>query len=37
MKNILLSALVLFGPLLGTVLLFLPTVRAELRNLKGKH
>jgi len=33
MKTILISFLVLFGPLLGTALLFLPTFRHELRNL----
>jgi hypothetical protein len=33
MKNLFLSAFVVFGPLLGTVLLFARTFRAELRNL----
>jgi len=33
MKNILLSLFVIFGPLLGTALLFARTFRAELRNL----
>jgi hypothetical protein len=37
MKTILLSALVVFGPLVGTFLAFLPTVRRELRNLGGKR
>jgi hypothetical protein len=37
MKNILLSAFVLFSPLLGTVLLFARTFRAELHNLGGKR
>jgi hypothetical protein len=34
MKTIILSAFVVFGPLVGTVLAFLPTVRRELCNLK---
>jgi hypothetical protein len=33
MKNLILSAFVVFGPLLGAALMFLPTVRRELRNL----
>jgi hypothetical protein len=33
MKTLFLSFLVIFAPLLGTALLFLPTVRRELRNL----
>ena len=37
MKDILISFLVIFGPLLGTALLFAPTVRRELRNLGGKR
>jgi hypothetical protein len=37
MKTLLLSAFVVFFPLLGTVLLFLPTVRREWRNLGGKR
>jgi len=37
MKTLLLSLFVLFGPLLGTVLLFARTFRAELRNLGGKR
>jgi len=37
MKTILLSALVVFGPLAGCAVLFCRTFRAELRNLKGKR
>lgn len=37
MKDILLSFLVVFGPLAGTVLLFLPTVLRELRNMGGRR
>jgi hypothetical protein len=33
MKDTLLSAFVIFFPLLGTALLFRRTIRAELRNL----
>jgi len=36
MKNILISFAVIFGPLLGTVLLFARTFRAELRNLNKR-
>lgn len=37
MKTIILSAFVVFGPILGTALLFVRTLRAELRNLGGKR
>lgn len=37
MKILLISIFVVFGPLAGTVLMFVPTVRAELRNMKGKR
>jgi hypothetical protein len=37
MKTLLLSLFVIFGPLLGTVLLFASTVRREWRNLGGKR
>jgi len=37
MKDLLLSAFVVFFPLLGTALLFFRTIRAELRNLGGKR
>lgn len=37
MKPLLLSFLVIFGPLAGTVLLFARTFRAELCNLGGKR
>jgi hypothetical protein len=37
MKDLLLSFLVVFGPLVGAVLMFLPTVRREWRNLGGKR
>ena len=37
MKTLLLSLLVIFGPLAGAVLMFIPTVRRELRNLGGKR
>jgi hypothetical protein len=37
MKILLISFLVVFFPLVGTGLLFLPTVRRELRNLGGKR
>ena len=37
MKTILLSFFVVFFPLVGTVLMFLPTVRRELRNLGGNR
>jgi hypothetical protein len=37
MKTPLLSALVIFGPLFGTALLFARTMRVELRNLGGKR
>lgn len=33
MKTLLLSFLVIFGPLAGTALIFIPTIRRELRNL----
>jgi hypothetical protein len=33
MKDLLLSFFVIFFPLAGTVLMFIPTVRRELRNL----
>jgi len=37
MKDLLISAFVVFGPLVGTALLFAPTMRAEFRNLGGKR
>ena len=37
MKNLLISFAVIFGPILGTALLFLRTLRAELRNMGGKR
>jgi hypothetical protein len=37
MKILLLSLVVIFGPLAGTALLFWSTLRAELRNLGGKR
>jgi hypothetical protein len=37
MKTAIISFFVIFAPLLGTALMFLPTVRRELRNLGGKH
>jgi hypothetical protein len=37
MKNIILSFLLIFGPLLGTALLFARTMRTELRNLGGQR
>jgi hypothetical protein len=36
MKIIIISALVIFGPLLGTALLFWRTVRRELRSMAGR-
>ena len=35
MKTLILSAFVVFGPLAGAVFLFLPTFRAEWRNLNN--
>ena len=37
MKTLLLSAFVIFGPFIGTALMFLATVRREWRNLGGKR
>jgi len=37
MKTLLISFAVIFAPLVGTVLMFLPTVRRELSNLEGKR
>lgn len=37
MRDIIISFAVVFGPILGTALLFLPTVRRELRNLGGRR
>jgi hypothetical protein len=37
MKTLIISAFVVFFPLVGTVLMFIPTVRRELRNLGGKR
>jgi hypothetical protein len=37
MKTIIISAFVVSFPLVGAVLMFLPTVRRELRNLGGKR
>jgi len=37
MKTLLLSAFVVFFPLIGTALLFWRTLRAELRNLGEKR
>jgi len=37
MKTLLISFFVIFFPLVGTVLMFIPTLRRELRNLGGKR
>jgi hypothetical protein len=37
MKDLFISLFVIFGPLVGTALLFFSTVRREWRNLGGKR